>query len=214
MSALPSDPRFSHVSLRRLLPPTLLARHPLRGWRPARPACRRRAPARRHAPPGRAGGNGSCLAALRVVALHFMLRVHEVLLDGADGAQVTPHGQHGPTVAQPHCGPGHGDAAAFRRAVIEFAPPRHAVALRFLQQQFYLLPRRRIDRLGPGPADPALAARMQWRRASATLRMTPSGPITSAMSPATRTTVEATSGARSDRRALSSVAELGFIPRR
>ena len=49
---------------------------------------------------------------------------------------------------------------------------------------------------------------------SATLRMTPSAPTTSAMSPATRTTVDATSGARSDRRALSSAAESGFMLRR
>ena len=45
------------------------------------------------------------LAALPAAALHFLLRVHAALLDGADGAQVTPHHQHRAALAQPYGGP-------------------------------------------------------------------------------------------------------------
>ncbi len=95
------------------------------------------------------------LARLPVAALQFLLRVVEALLDGGDGAQVAPDGEHRAALAQPQRGVGDGDVAAAVAAVVDLAPARQPRAGGVVQQQFDLAPGLAGDGIGPVSADPA-----------------------------------------------------------
>ncbi len=93
------------------------------------------------------------LAPLPVVALHFLLRLDEALLDRSNRAQVAAHRQHRAMLAQPNGGIRDGKLTAIATDR-DFASLRYAGLVGFKQKLLDLAARVVRDGVGPGTTDP------------------------------------------------------------
>ncbi len=139
------------------------------------------------------------VAKARILALHRLLGIDELLLKRGDAAKISPDSDHAARVSNldSRIAHRHGDAAL--RRMVHLTPPRHATAARrFLEQFLDLGAAIAGNRIDPALADPgAITSRDRSSVPNAISRTKPLASMTTAISDAAEISFDASSASRS-----------------